>query len=113
MSEYEKNDVNPYAASYVGDDDSFSGGTPQHVPDYLVWAILETLFCCVPFGVIGIIYAVQANSAKGSGNYHQAVENAKKAKMYLIIGIVGWAVICVAYIVIFGIAAATNNINMN
>ncbi|MDR1492786.1 MAG: CD225/dispanin family protein [Planctomycetaceae bacterium] len=115
MSEYEHNNVNPYAADYVDveNDRPFSGGTPEHIPDYLVWAILETLFCCLPFGIAGIIYSAQANSAKSAGNYYQAIESAKKAKKYLIIGVVGWAVMFVGYITVVAIIAVVGNNNMN
>jgi len=54
----------------------------QHVPNYLPGAILVTLFCCLPFGIVAIVYSVQANSAAKSGNYAQAMENAKKAAFW-------------------------------
>ena len=34
--------------------------TPQ-VPNNLVWAILTTLFCCLPAGIVSIVYAAQVN----------------------------------------------------
>ena len=64
-----------------------------HVPDYLVWAILETLFCCQPFGIAGIVYAAMALSAKQQGNYQLAMENAEKARWLLLIGVSGYVVI--------------------
>ena len=66
-----------------------------YVPDYLVWAILETLFCCQPFGIAGIVYSAMAISAKQQGNYQQAIENAKTARLLLLIGISGYAIIVV------------------
>ncbi|MBO7680462.1 MAG: CD225/dispanin family protein [Thermoguttaceae bacterium] len=63
-------------------------GGAMEIPNYLVWAILEALFCCLPFGVIAIVYAVGANSAKESGNYVQAQKKARSAKKWLIWGIV-------------------------
>src|SRR5438128_1439779 len=34
----------------------------SHVPNYLVQSILCTLFCCLPFGIVAIVYAAQVNS---------------------------------------------------
>jgi interferon-induced transmembrane protein len=32
-----------------------------YVPTYLAPAILTTLFCCPPFGIVSIVYAAQVN----------------------------------------------------
>jgi hypothetical protein len=34
----------------------------QAVPNYLVFAILATVFCCLPAGIPAIVYAAQVNS---------------------------------------------------
>ena len=31
------------------------------VPNYLAHSILATLFCCMPFGIVSIVYAAQVN----------------------------------------------------
>ena len=36
------------------------GGAPP--PNHLVWAILSTLFCCLPLGIASIVFAAQVNS---------------------------------------------------
>ncbi len=33
------------------------------VPNYLVFAILTTVFCCLPTGIPAIVYAAQVNAA--------------------------------------------------
>ena len=45
----------------------------QQVPNFLVWAILVTLFCCLPFGIISIIYAVQVDGKVSSGDLQGAL----------------------------------------
>lgn len=51
-------------------------------PDnYLVPAILVTLFCCLPLGVVSIVYAAQVDSKHNAGDHagaRQASETAKK-----------------------------------
>ncbi|MBR2586488.1 MAG: CD225/dispanin family protein [Thermoguttaceae bacterium] len=72
----------------AGQDQYGSDGNGEDVPNYLVWAILEALFCCIPCGVIGIIYAVGANSAAETGNCALGRKRARAAKYWLIAGMV-------------------------
>ena len=62
--------------------------TPD-VPDYFVWSLLETLLCCLPIGIIALIFSNKANSAKSAGQYAEAQKNAKRAKIALILGLCG------------------------
>jgi hypothetical protein len=34
----------------------------ETIPNYLAPAILSTICCCVPFGIVSIVYAAQVNS---------------------------------------------------
>ena len=54
----------------------------QEVPNYLVQAILVTLFCCLPFGIVSIVYAAQVNSKSQAGDYQGALESSQKAKKW-------------------------------
>lgn len=54
--------------------------------DYLVESILVTVFCCMIFGILGIVYSVQANSAFSSGNITAANEFSAKAKQWVTYG---------------------------
>ena len=66
---------------------------PQGPPsNYLVGAILTTIFCCLPFGIVSLIFAAQVNTKWESGDYEGAANASKNAKIW------AW--------VSFGIAAA-------
>jgi predicted Zn finger-like uncharacterized protein len=52
------------------------------VPNYLVHAILVTLFCCLPFGIVAIVYAAQVNGKLSGGDIDGAMESSRKAKMW-------------------------------
>lgn len=52
------------------------------VPNYLVFAILATVLCCLPTGIPAIIYAAQVNSKLQAGDYVGAQESSKNAKMW-------------------------------
>ncbi len=81
------------------------GGSPN-VPDYLVWAILETVLCCLPCGIVGIVYAAKANNAKLSGDFQSALAAANTAKIWLIVGLVGYLLSAVAYLGLFALGIA-------
>lgn len=52
------------------------------VPNYLVQAILVTLFCCLPLGIVAIVFAAQVNSKLTVGDFYGAQESSNKAKMW-------------------------------
>lgn len=62
----------------------------------MLWAILSTLFCCLPLGIVAIINAAKVDGLYRSGDYsgaQEAADNAKKYAQYgLVIGII-WIVV--------------------
>jgi hypothetical protein len=63
-----------------------SSGAPASVPNYLVLAIIS-LFCCLPLGIVGVIFAAQVNGKVAAGDTAGALDAAKKAKMFSYISI--------------------------
>lgn len=51
--------------------------------NYLVESILVTLFCCMPFGVVGLVFAAQVNSKFESGDVTGAIKSSKEAKKWM------------------------------
>ena len=74
-------------------------GMPQKpvnwVP-YLILSIISTLCCCLPFGVVGIVFSAKINSAMLAGNLEEAQNNAKMARIWIIvsfaIGLLTWLI---------------------
>jgi ABC-type Fe3+-siderophore transport system permease subunit len=68
------------------------GGAPAAggpaVPNYLWQSIVVTLCCCLPLGVVGIIFAAQVNSKLAQGDIAGARDASQKAKMFTMIGFV-------------------------
>ena len=56
-------------------------GAPA-VENYLVFAILATVFCCIPTGIVSIIYAAQVNGKLLAGDYAGAQEASRNAKTW-------------------------------
>ena len=82
------------------------------VQNYLIPAILVTIFCCLPLGVVSIIFATQVNSKVASGDIAGAMEASKKAKMFLFItvgvALVCWIIGIVLWVFVFGMAMLSN-----
>ena len=57
------------------------------VQNYLVFAILTTVFCCLPAGIPAIVYAAQVNGKMQAGDYAGAQMASKNAKMWCLISL--------------------------
>ena len=79
---------------------------PPQPDNYLVWAILVTVLCCLPFGVASIIYSVKVGSLYAQGDYNGAVDASQKAKKFAMIGGIGGLVFIIIYVIFMVIAGA-------
>ena len=79
---------------------------PPQVPpsNYLVLAILTTLFCFLPTGIVALIYASRVDAYVHAGAWGEAYEASRKAKnwsiitaavgaLFIIVGIILWAAV--------------------
>lgn len=71
----EMGEINPN--SQVSPQPTHSQTPPEN---YLIWAILATIFCCWPFGIPAIINASKVDSAFNRGDYAGAKEYSRNAK---------------------------------
>ena len=67
--------------------------------NYLIEAILVTIFCCQPFGIVSIVYAAQVNSKYAEGNYDGAKNASKIAKNWVIAALISGLIILVSKLV--------------
>jgi hypothetical protein len=80
------------------------GGYPVQQPDSnLVWGILSTLLCCLPLGIVSIVYSSKVSGLWAQGRYAEAqtsADNAKKWAMWSavagVIGLIIYGIIAVA-----------------
>ena len=79
---------------------------PQAQPkNWLVESILVTIFCCLPFGVAGIVFASQVNSKYAAGDYAGALKASQDAGRWTKIGFwigIGWVILSFAFLFLFG-----------
>src|ERR1700684_3482037 len=81
------------------------------VPNYLVFAILATVFCCLPAGIPAIVFAAQVNSKLQVGGVAGAQAASNNAKMWCWISFgVGLAAIGVwVLLVMIGVVSGIHN----
>lgn len=80
-------------------------GPPKN---WLVESILVTLFCCLPFGIVGIINATNVNSKFAAGDVAGAAKASEEAKKWMKIGFfigIGVIVLYLIYSLVIGGAA--------
>lgn len=101
----------PYGSPFAG-----SGMAPgaqpgmpnrEPMPDtFLVWAVLATLLCCLPAGVVAIIYAASVSSRYYAGDLEGARRASRRAEIWIIVSIVAgivWGVLYIPIMLISGL----------
>jgi hypothetical protein len=84
------------------------GGYPAQQPDSnLVWGILCALLCCLPLGVVSIIYSSKVSGLWTQGRYAEAQAAADSAKKWAIWGAVAGVVV----LIIYGVLALAGGIS--
>jgi len=72
---------------------------PQSMPCPKTWllpSVLATLFCCIPFGIVGIIKASNVQSLWARGLYDESVKASRAAATWTAVafftGVAGWLI---------------------
>ncbi|MGB0135247.1 CD225/dispanin family protein [Dokdonella sp.] len=94
----------PHAGTEYGLGAVASPGERVHVGNNLIWAILATIFCCLPTGIVAIVYAAQVDGKVSLGDTAGARESARLAGIWswvslglgLLFGL-GWAALAVPH----------------
>ncbi|HIY63699.1 MAG TPA: CD225/dispanin family protein [Candidatus Mediterraneibacter stercoripullorum] len=73
-----------YSAGYQ----RYDQGEPVNWVPYLILAIISTICCCPPFGIVAIVFAAKINSATYAGNNEEAHRAARNAKIWIIVAFV-------------------------
>lgn len=67
--------------------------------NWLVESILVTIFCCLPFGIAGIVFASQVNSKWASNDFAGAQQASKDAAKWTKIGFFAGIAFVVLYLI--------------
>ncbi len=81
----------------------------QKPDNNLVWAILSTVMCCLPLGIVAIIKASSVDELWNAGKYDEAYQASADARKWSFIGAgiaaFFWIVYIVVLVVIVGVGA--------
>lgn len=69
------------------DNQSISNNQNRKPDNLLVWSILSTVLCCVPLGIVAIIFSNKVDTLWAQGDYAGAEDAAKKAKLFCFIAL--------------------------
>jgi len=82
----------------------------EYIPNNLVWAILTTLLCCLPLGIVSIVYAAKVDGLSASGNTAAARDAANSAKNWAIAAAVIGPILLIMWFMFVGGMAALGGI---
>lgn len=91
---------------------TYAPGATQRPNNQLVPAILTTIFCCLPFGIVSIVKAAQVNNLWDTGQYDAARTAAGEAKKWWLVSLGVSLVLFVGYFVVviaLGVGSATTS----
>ena len=76
-----------------------SGPRPQ-ITNYLWQSIVVTLLCCLPFGIVAIVYAAKVDGLVAAGDYAGAEAASKSAKLWVNLSAGSVLVLIAIYIIL-------------
>lgn len=81
---------------------------PQEQPPmpktWLVESILAMLLCCLPFGIVGIVYATKVEGQYLGGRYNDALNSSREAKKWTLVSFFTGVSIIVIYLLFLAVA---------
>lgn len=87
---------------------ALKGAENDYIPNYLAPAIIVMLFCCLPFGIVSLVFAAQVNGRLIAGQRERALNASRMAKIWCWVtfglGILFWSFYFMLYFTIFGFA---------
>lgn len=87
------------------------GGAPMGAPppNNLVWAILSTIFCCLPLGIVSIVFAAQVNGKWQAGDQAGAMDSSRKARTFALWATIVGLLFILGYVVLVVVALSSGS----
>jgi len=71
---------------------------------HLAWAVLATLFCCLPTGILAVVYAAKVDGLFNAGDYVSAREASRHARDWVLISV--GAIVALVAVLVFAVGPA-------
>lgn len=72
---------------------------PQPMPPtYMLWAVLTTICCCLPAGIVAIVFASSVSSKYFARDYEGARKASRNAEIWIIVSIVAGVIVNALYL---------------
>ncbi|WP_439031711.1 CD225/dispanin family protein [Gordonia terrae] len=113
---YDPNQPPNYGAGGYGQQPYGMNPAGPEPDNNLVWAILATVLCCLPLGIVSIVKSTSVSKLWAAGDYAGAQKAADEAKKWAlwsaISSVVIWVLIIIVYVIFFvillGASASTS-----
>ena len=100
---------------HAGSTSNYSTGTyygnpymrPPIPDNYLIWAILATVLCCMPLGIVSIIYSSKVSTLYAAGDYSGAQKASEDAKKWAVWSALSIAIVVILYVLFFVVVGVT------
>ena len=100
----ENQNQQPYQPNYAQDQ------RPPTPDNYLVWAILSTIFCCLPLGIASIVYSSKVDGQYNAGDFIGAQDSANKAKKFAMWAAISGVIVAVLYILLVVVVGVSGGV---
>ncbi len=84
---------------------AYSSGPRPHITNYLWQSIVVTICCCMPFGIVAIVYAAKVDGLIATGDFVGAEAASKSARLWVNLSVGIGLLILVPYIILVFIGA--------
>lgn len=78
----------------------------MEIKSHLTEAILVTLFCCLPFGIVSIVNAARVSDLVAAGKIDEAMRASDKAKTWVLVSVITGLAFGGLYFILMLIGAA-------
>lgn len=79
----------------------------EPVPNHLLLSILTTVLCCMPLGIVAIVFAAQVDSKRNAGDIDGAWVASKRANLFASLALISGILIVLVYGVFMFLLAAS------
>lgn len=95
--------------NHYNQNNGYVQGSSGNIPTTYLWqSIVVTLLCCLPFGIVGIVYASKVSDLYAFGRYAEALNASNKAKTWTIVSLCvggGFGLLYILLLIVGALAA--------